>query len=120
MTMADATAEFFERMQTRGHEPLLDNISGTVRLELENGKELERWFVTVDKGDVEVSHRNLKADCTVRTHKTHFDQLVKGEANAMASLLRGTLAIDGNYELLVRFQRLFPSPHGEAGLKEAR
>jgi putative sterol carrier protein len=118
--MADATAEFFDQMQSRGYEPLLDNITGTVRLELENGKDLERWLVSVDKGDVEVSHRNVKADCTVRTHKTHFDKLVKGEANAMASLLRGTLAIDGNYELLVRFQRLFPSPHNEAEAKEAR
>jgi putative sterol carrier protein len=118
--MADATAEFFDQMQSRGYEPLLDNITGTVRLELENGKDLERWLVSVDKGDVEVSHRNVKADCTVRTHKTHFDKLVKGEANAMASLLRGTLAIDGNYELLVRFQRLFPSPHNEAETKEAR
>ena len=118
--MADATAEFFERMRSRGYEPLLDNISGSVRLDLENGKELERWLVSVEKGNVQVSHRNVKADCTVRTHKAHFDKLVKGEANAMASLLRGTLAIDGNYELLVRFQRLFPGPTGEAGAKATR
>jgi putative sterol carrier protein len=115
MTMADATAEFFEDLRTRGHEPLLDNVTGSVRIELENGKELERWLVSVDKGDVQISHRNVKADCVVRTHKTHFDKLVRGEANAMSSLLRGTLAIDGNYELLVRFQRLFPGPNGEAG-----
>lgn len=109
--MADVTTEFFEQLQTSGHEPLLDKVSGNVRIELENGKKMDRWFVAIDKGDVQVSHKNATADCTVRTRKDVFDDIVQGKANAMASLLRGTLAIDGNYELLVLFQRLF---HGAA------
>jgi putative sterol carrier protein len=108
--MVDATAEFFERLGTRGHEPLLERMQGSVRVELEDGDRAEHWLVSVDKGDVRVSHKNAKADCTVRTRKALFDELARGEANAMTSLLRGTLAIDGNYELLVLFQRLFPSP----------
>jgi putative sterol carrier protein len=104
-----------ERLESRGHEPLLDKVSGSVRLELENGKDMERWLISIDKGAIRVTHRNAKADCTIRTRKSVFDDLVRGEANAMASLLRGTLAIDGNYELLVLVQRLFPSPgNGEA------
>ena len=102
--MVDATAEFFERLENRGHEPLLERVEGTVRIELEDGNEHQHWHVSVDQGDVRVSHRNAKADCTL------FDELARGEANAMASLLRGTLAIDGGYELLVLFQRLFPGP----------
>jgi putative sterol carrier protein len=117
--MVDATAEFFEQLQTSGHEPLLDKVSGSVRFELENGKEMDRWFVSIDRGDVHVSHRNAKADCTVRTRKELFDRITRGEANAMASLLRGTLAIDGNYELLVLFQRLFHGPVRE-GAEAAR
>jgi putative sterol carrier protein len=108
--MVDATAEFFERLGGRGHEPLLDRVSGAIRIELEDDGQVEHWFVSVDKGDVHVSHENGQADCTVRTRKQVFDELARGEANAMASLLRGTLAIDGNYELLVLFQRLLPGP----------
>jgi len=114
--MADATAEFFEYLRALGHEPLLDRVTGSVRVEIENGTPMDRWLITIDKGDIRVTHRNAKADCTVRLHKTLFEELAQGKANAMASLLRGTLAIDGNYELLVLFQRVFPGPQaGAAG-----
>ena len=41
-----------------------------------------------------------------------MDDLVSGRANAMASTLRGELVIDGDPDVLVRFQRLFPAPTG--------
>src|SRR5436305_1151834 len=74
-SMVDATAEFFERLGSRGHEPLLEKMRGTVRVDLESGDRTEHWLVTVDDGDVKVSHRNAKADCTVRTRKDVFDDL---------------------------------------------
>jgi putative sterol carrier protein len=106
--MVDATAEFFERLSRRGHEPLLEKARGTLRIDLDSGERTERWFVSVDKGDIRVSHRNGKADSTLRARKDVFDGLARGEANAMAAVLRGAVAIDGNFELIVLFQRLFP------------
>jgi hypothetical protein len=107
--ITDATTDFFAQLGGRGHEPLLRKAKGTVRFELADGKRVDRWFVTVDKGDLTVSRKNVAADCTLRADKPLFDGIATGEVNAMAAVLRGAMAIEGNPELLVLFQRLFPS-----------
>jgi putative sterol carrier protein len=108
--MTSPTTEFFDALGEHGHEPLLDKVSGTLRFDLTNGKRTERWFVSVDKGDISVSHRNAAADCTVRTSKKVFDRVATGEVNAMASVLRGSISVEGDTLLVVLFQRLFPAP----------
>ena len=42
--------------------------------------------------------------------KSLFDGIATGQQNAMAAVLRGEVGIDGDRTLLVRFQKLFPSP----------
>lgn len=106
----DATTDFFTELGARGHEPLLRNATGTLRFDLLNGKRKARWLVTIEKGDVAVSHAGTKADCVMRTTQTLFDLVVTGEENAMAALLRGEIAVEGEPHLLVLFQRLFPGP----------
>jgi putative sterol carrier protein len=108
----DATTEFFHELGARGHEPLLEKATGTIRFELTNGKRRARWLVTVKKGDVTVSHANARADCVVRTDHELSNQIVTGEVNAMAAMLRGAITVEGKPELLVLFQRLFPGPPG--------
>ena len=108
--MTNTTGAFFEALGQRGHEPLLEKISGSVRFEIVDGKRVERWLLTVDKGDVTVSRKNVRADCTLRTDKALFDRVASGEVNAMAATLRGDIALDGDSELLVPFQRLLPGP----------
>jgi putative sterol carrier protein len=100
----------FEELARRGHEPLLGKISGTIRFEIVNGKQTERWLLSIDKGDVSVSRKNVRADCTLRTDKAVFDRVASGKMNAMAATLRGDIALEGNFELLVPFQRLLPGP----------
>jgi putative sterol carrier protein len=107
---AGATEEFFDDLARRGHEPLLEKASGTLRFELLDGRKRHRWLVTVDKGDVSISRRNAHADCVVRADKTVFDRVSAGRMNAMAALLRGAIDIEGKVELLAGFQRLFPGP----------
>ena len=109
-SMSGATAAFFGELADRGHEPLLENTKGTLRVELADGKRIDRWLVEVDNGDVAVSRKNAKADCTVRAKKELFDGIAGGKVNATAAVLRGALTIDGDVELLVRLQRLFPGP----------
>ena len=111
-TMPDATTEFFSALEARRHEPLLEKESGTLRFDLASGKRTTRWLIEIDKGDVSISHRNAKADCVVRTKKSLFDGIVTGQQNAMAAVLRGEVAIEGDRTMLVRFQKLFPSPEG--------
>jgi putative sterol carrier protein len=107
--MVDATTEFFEGLRGR-HEHFLETTSGTLRFEIRNGKRTERWFVSIDKGDIDVSHKNARADCTLRSSKNVFDGIATGAVNPLAALLRGQIFAEGNTRVLVRFQRLFPAP----------
>lgn len=110
--MSDPTGEFFRELAARGHEPLLGGHSGTVRFDLTDGDgaHVERWFVTVLKGDVTVSHKNAKADSRARVSKELFDRIASGHENAMAALLRGAFVPEGDLGLLLCFQRVFPGP----------
>ena len=108
--MADATAEFFEALVERGHEPLLEKATGSLRFDLRDGKKTGRWLVTIVKGDLAVSRQNLRADCVVSTTKALFDAVASGKTNAFAALLRGEANVEGDVQLLVAFQRLFPGP----------
>jgi putative sterol carrier protein len=113
--MTDATTEFFHDLGSRGHETLLEKATGTVRFDLSNGRRTAHWLVTIKKGDVTVSQDSTQADCVFRADRGVFDGIVKGEVNAMAALLRGTMDVEGDPELLVLFQRLFPGPPGATG-----
>jgi len=119
-TSTDATATFFERLASRGHEPLLQSASGTLRFELKNGSRTQFWFVKITKGDVAVSNANAEADSVIRTTKVLFDQMATGRANAMAAMLRGVLRAEGNLGLVMSFQRLFPGPPKSVYAKKIR
>ena len=108
--MKDPTAQFFEELGQRGHEPLLGNASGTMRFDIANGKSAEHWFVSIDKGKLAVSQSSAAADCTLGASKALFDQLAVGKGSPVAAVLRGTLSIEGDWRLLVLFRRILPGP----------
>jgi putative sterol carrier protein len=109
--MATASEMFFNELARHGHEVLLEKVvSGTVRFDLARGGRIERWHVAVEKGDVKVSRRNAAAECVVRMDAELFERIVSGEQNAMAAFIRGEVKIEGDLDLLMLFQRLFPGP----------
>jgi putative sterol carrier protein len=108
--MTDTTTKFFEELEARGHDPRLEKVTATFRFDLQNGDKKNRWLVTVDKGDIAVSHRNAKADCVLRADKATFEGIAAGKVNAFAAVLRGTLRVEGDAELLALFQRVLPAP----------
>lgn len=108
--MAEATTEFFEELEQRGFDPLLEKATGRIGFELVNGKKTNRWLVAIDKGKVDVSHKSGTTDCMVRSTEELFDEVVRGEANAMAAVLRGAITVEGDPELLMLFQRVFSGP----------
>jgi hypothetical protein len=110
VAMTDATSEFFDRLAQPSSPPPLGNVTANMRIDLDRGKATEHWLLTVDKGNISVSNKNVKADAVLHTDKELFDRLVRGEANAMASLLRGLVTAEGDPELIVNFQRLFSGP----------
>jgi hypothetical protein len=106
--MTDAIEGFFEDL--RGHHPLLRRAKGSLRVDKVDGTGSERWLVTMDEGEVSVSHRNAKADCVIRTSRDVFEGMVAGRVNAMAATLRGVLSVEGDPKILVLFQRALPGP----------
>lgn len=119
--MSDPTSDFFAGLERRGHEPMLQRTSGTLRFDLDDGGEVEHWYVRIRNGDLTVTRGEAEADSVVRAEKELFDRLASGTANAMAAALRGVLEPLGDLQLVVQFQRLFPGPpagrgdRGEAG-----
>jgi putative sterol carrier protein len=108
--MADATTEFFDRLGRNGRVSALARTTGTIRFDLERGGRTTRRLVAIRRGEVVVSAPSVddKADCIVRMPAVLFDDLVSGRANAMAAMLRGAVALEGDRILVIRFQRLFP------------
>ena len=105
--MAQTTAEFFEQLAEREHEPLLEKVTGTLRFDLKDNGRTARWRVAIKKGDIKVSRANEAADGVFRTDRKTFDKVVAGKANPFASILRGTVDVEGDTELVVLFQRIF-------------
>ena len=109
--MGAATTAFLEELSRRGHEPMLETTTGTIRFDLaKKGGPAERWLISIDKGDIDVSHKRGEPECIVRSSDELFDRITSGEKNAFAAALRGEVIIEGESRLLVRFQGLFPSP----------
>jgi ubiquinone biosynthesis protein UbiJ len=109
--VGEATTDFFQALGARGHEPALENVTGTIRFDVrDGGKVIGRWTISIRKGDVDVSRRNAKADCVVRLDQTLLDGIASGATNGMAALVRGAVDVEGDAGLLLAFQRLFPGP----------
>jgi len=108
--ITDQATEFFDGLAKRGHEPLLNSVSGTLRFDLADGPGANRWYVRVKKGDIAVGHDDLPADVVVSLDRDLFLGMVEGKVNAMAAVLRGEVGLEGDLGLVVSFQRLFPGP----------
>jgi putative sterol carrier protein len=106
--VTDAVDAFFEHVEARAHEPLLDKGSGVLRIDLTRGEQADSWFISIDHGDISVSREQANADCTLRMDHALFSRMATGEANAMAAVLRGEVSIEGDLELVLLLQRLLP------------
>lgn len=111
--MSETTAEFFQDLANRGHEPLWRSVTGAVRIEVLDESSVDRWLVVIDDGDATVSHADGDADCVVRVEKQLLGSLARGEAHFMAALLRGEIACHGDLDLALALQRVFPGPSGQ-------
>jgi putative sterol carrier protein len=111
----DPASEFFERVNERGYEPLLERVSGSVRFDLRRGRKVDRWRLTIDRGNMRAAQDGSDADCVVITDSPTFEGMVGGTTNPMAALLRGTVELYGRMDLLAQLQRLFPGPPNQHG-----
>jgi putative sterol carrier protein len=107
-----AIDDFFADLERRGHEPMLRRLSATVRWDILDGDRTEHRLVRIDHGDVRVAVSDEPADCVIVAERAVCDDVVTGRTSALAALLRGAAAVDGDFELMVLAQRLFPRTSG--------
>jgi putative sterol carrier protein len=100
--------------------PGLRAASGTLAVELVNGRSRRRWLVDVRKGDVAVRRGSGEADCTLRAGEEAFGKIISGRSSPVTAALRGEVEIDGDPRLLVLFRRLLPGPKPKPSRKKAR
>lgn len=110
--MADAIAEFFGRLARREHEVRLEDLNGSLQLEIERDGDTDYWLVTITRGNIGVAREQRPADCVAHTDQALFEALVRGEENAIAAMLRGAMTVTGDLYLMITFERLLPTPPG--------
>lgn len=103
----DRAETFFAELPERGHEPLLFRMIGSVRFDLDTEERTDRWLVTLAKGTISVAPRNGEADAVIHTDRRLFNRFLTGEANPMASMLRGLMRVEGDPRLGVLGRRLY-------------
>jgi hypothetical protein len=112
--------EFLRTLEQAGYQPALQRTTGSVRFDTERNGRSDHWRVEIRRGALSVSRDGGPADCVVRATAAVIDDIAAGRANALTSMLRGELSLEGDRRLLVRLQRLFPSPTGRRTADSSR
>jgi SCP-2 sterol transfer family len=112
---ADPISQFFGSLAGQGRIATFYGESGSLRFDVLDGSNVERWFLTVTDGEVAVRRQNGRVDATVRVTRPHLEAIVTGRLNAQAALLRGLLSCEGSVSALMMFQRCLPGPPGSTG-----
>lgn len=97
---------FFERLMRCDWSLMPGKAVGTIRFVVAEEQASEYWRVGIDHGEVRVFRDDAAADCVVRAAPKLFDEVLSGRVNALSAMLRGTLAVEGDPELLSLVQRL--------------
>jgi hypothetical protein len=111
----DPIGTFFGGLADAGHLATFEGQSGTVRLDVVSRDGVERWHLTVSKGDIDVTREDRPADAVIRMDRPQAEAVVTGRLNAQAAILRGALACEGKIAAAVMFQRCLPGPPGSTG-----
>jgi putative sterol carrier protein len=101
----DAVSALFEQVATRGPEPSIQTVSGTLQFDIDT---CGRWYVMVHGGYVTTSRNPMPASCAVACPPGDFIDVLKGKQNFMTTFLRGRVKADGDLALLLSFCRLLP------------
>jgi len=112
---ADPVTRFFAALGKPGHLAIFEGDTASVRLDVLDGKKVERWHVSIAQGDVAVTRGGGPADAIIRVERRYLEAMVTGRLNAQAAFLRGLFACEGSVGALMMFQRCLPGPPGATG-----
>jgi hypothetical protein len=106
-TSVSPTEAFYDKLRRTGRVPALARVSGSMRIELTDGRKVEKTRIDVVRGQITVSESAGEAKCLVYTHRDVFDALCTREAHPMSAYLRGAVVAKGDAAMLVLMRRLF-------------
>jgi hypothetical protein len=118
----DPTAEFFDGLARRRHEPLLERMSYVLRFDLGDGERREHWTLAVRRGDLAVARGDFdparrpdmqgadQPDCVITASRATFDRIAGGETKPVTAWLRNQIAVEGRLQPLIMLERLLPGP----------
>jgi hypothetical protein len=109
--VTDRIEEFFDHLAS-AHQPMLEDVASTLRIDLDEPGGVRHWLLRIDHGSVEVSRRAGRADASLSTDRPMFEKMITGEANALTAVLRERIQLDGELGTVLAFGRLMPSPPG--------
>lgn len=107
--MSTSTERFFDRLASGESTAVLGSAKGTIRFDLDDGRETDHWRVALNRGSVTVSRSDEPADAVFHAKRSTFDELADGRLSPLPAALRGMVGLEGDPTLFVRFQRLFPA-----------
>lgn len=122
--MVNTVESFFANLCEIGHVATFERESATIRFDIKepaereqahNADKVERWYVTVADGRVNMTRQDRPADAIVHVSRPDFEAMATGRLNAQAAFLRGLLTVEGKVAALVMFQRCLPGPPGSTG-----
>lgn len=110
--MSEAVHDFFDSL-ARGGGRMLRQVSGTVRFDLRCADRVDHWLVTIDRGQIAVTHGGEQdADTVICTDEALFLRMAHGEVKPLPAWLRNDFTADGEFRFVVILERLFAPPPG--------
>src|SRR5258707_9412999 len=86
---ADPVSQFFTGLAESGHVATFDRESTTLRFDIADGDNVERWYVSVHDGRVAVTRQDRPAAAVVRGGRGALPAVVAGRLDAPAAPLLG-------------------------------
>ncbi|MFY1694213.1 MULTISPECIES: SCP2 sterol-binding domain-containing protein [unclassified Solwaraspora] len=78
---------------------------GTVRLDVLDDGRTTSWFVLLDRGKVQVSSTGSEPDSIIRSDRTTFDRLARGDDRFIPLLFRNSLVVEGDLGIADQISR---------------
>jgi len=104
-----ATSAFFERLAATDHDPRFDKVRGSVRFDIRDGDQVQRWLLDIDHGRLRLTQDDGPAGTVIKVSAQVAESMALGQMNGLAAITRGEILVDGDLALALRVGRLFPS-----------
>jgi len=117
--MASPIQDLLDALAVRSRERPIAGVDGLVRFDVDDGGQVDSWYLTIAEGIVTVAREGGEPDCVATGDLAIVGAVLSGKANAVAAVLRGALDVEGKIVLMTALQALFPSSPGVDGLPAA-